>query len=896
MSLQIGQQLGSYEITSLLGAGGMGEVYRARDAKLKRDVAIKILPEEFSREADRLSRFQREAEIVAALNHPNIGTIYDIQEQNGTRFLVLELVEGETLAERTARSPIPVEEALNIAYQICEALEAAHEKGIVHRDLKPANVKIQRDGRVKVLDFGLAKAMENAPANTALSNSPTMLSGSMQGMVLGTAGYMSPEQARGRAADHRSDVFSFGCVLYEMLTGRRAFQGDDVSDTLASVLRSEPDWNLLPADLNPKLRDLLRRSLEKNPHMRWHAIADVRLEIEGAINDPRGLRLQTPVTTKRRPLWKRAMPVITAAVLTLVAAVIAWNFKPSPPMAITRFPFLLPDGQVWTNRGAHLVAISPDGANVVYAANDQLYLRSMAEMEARPIPGTGQTADTPFFSPDGRWLGFYASAERKLKKIAMTGGPAVTICDADAVYGASWSSDDTIFVGQGQKGIFRVSANGGKPEPVVSVKPGEIAHGPQLLPGGDYLLFTLAANGSATGWDQAQILVQSLKSGERKVLFEGGRDARYVPTGHILFASDTTLLAVAFDAKNLKVTSGPVPLLEGVRRPPAGSTAALQFSVAANGSMVYVPGGGAIRGSQRTLELVNHSGVRKALNIAAGFYDQPRISPNGKELAVHTDDGKERIVWIYDLAGITPIRRLTFGGANYRATWTLDGQRVVFTSDRDGDNGLFWQPADGNGPAELLAKSAPNMNLQSEAWSSDGKVLVLSVSRRGERSLSTLSVGTGETLKPLLPAYASNSSISPDGRWLAYTSNSFGRYDIYVVPFPPTGAKYQITTNGRDPLWSHDGKRLYYLESETAGTWRVVSVEVQTQPSFVFGKVTPLPINGIMAGGPRAYDITPDGTSFLVMIAKAESEKAPAEQINVVLNWFRELQERVPVK
>jgi len=503
MSVDVGTRLGSYEITALLGRGGMGEVYRARDTKLKRDVAIKILPNEFSRDADRVSRFQREAEVLASLNHPNIAAIYDLQEANGSRFLILELIEGETVADRIAHGPIPVEEALDIAKYICEAVEAAHEKGIVHRDLKPANVKITPEGKVKVLDFGLAKAMETQSPSATLSNSPTMLSGTIGGMILGTAAYMSPEQARGRAADQRSDVFAFGCVLFEMLAGRQAFQGEDVSDVLASVIKADVDLTLLPHNLNPRLNELLRRCLAKDRKHRWHAIADVRLELETIIADPRGERVLAVGSPKREPVWKRSLPIVAAILLTFaIAAIFLRNPRSSPPLAVTRFAISLPEGQTFTNPGRHLIVVSPDGANLVYVANQRLYVRSMSDMQIRPIEGSvgDRGVTTPFFSPDGRWVGFFDTSTQKLKKVAITGGPAIDICDlTENPFGVSWAADNQIFAGQGPKGILRVSADGGgKPQQAVAVQPGEVAYGPQLL-SGDSLLFTLQTGATPIG-------------------------------------------------------------------------------------------------------------------------------------------------------------------------------------------------------------------------------------------------------------------------------------------------------------------------------------------------------------------------------------------------------------
>ena len=902
MPLSAGTRLGPYEIVSALGAGGMGEVYRAHDTRLKRDVAIKVLLEVFAQDSDRLARFQREAELLATLNHPNIAIIHGLEVANGIHALVLELVDGPTLADRIAEGPLHAGEALPIARQIAEALAAAHEQTIIHRDLKPANIKLRPDGVVKVLDFGLAKIAEAGRAGEAdksnFTQSPTITTPAMTqaGVILGTAAYMSPEQAKGRPADKRSDVWAFACVLYEMLTGNRAFEGEDLSETLAAVLRGEPDWSALPPDVPASVVALLQRCLVKDSKRRVADISTALFVIDESVNVQPSI--VAPVNADRRPLWKRAIPIGVTGLLVVVTAVVVWNVRPSQPLiGVTRFAIMLPESETLTNAGSHVIAISPDGANVVYAANQQLYVRNVAEMDARPIQGTAQAAEEPFFSPDGRWLGFYASAERKLKKIAIIGGASVPICDADTVFGASWASDDRIFFGQAGKGILRVSANGGTPEPVFTLTSGGFADGPQMLPGGEALLFTLALSRTPSGWDRAQIVALSLKSGEKRVVIEGGSDARYAPTGHIVYAVDSTLLAVPFDPKTLQVTGGHVPVIEGVRRAPPGTTAAAQFSFSNNGSTVYVRGGGAAETTGLTLALVDRAGSRTPLNAPPGSYGQPRISPNGKQLAVHTDDGKERIVWIYDLTGGSPMRRLTFGGNNDRPTWTPDGQRVVFRSDREGDDGLFWQRADGSGSAERLARAEEGTTLQSEAWSRDGTVLILSVSRGGNRSLSTVGLGAEQKPKPLIAGYASNSSLSRDGRWLAYLSNS-GRGEVYVQPFPSLDAKYQVSTSGRDPLWSPDGHQLFYLQSKGAG-WQVMSVNTQTQPSFGFGNTTPLPIEGIIGFGPRAYDITPDGKAFVVLLPTSQTDrehKVLPDQINVTLNWFEELKQRVATK
>src|SRR5262249_26480668 len=478
MALQIRQQLGSYEITALLGKGGMGEVYLAHDSKLKREVAIKILPNEFSRDPERVSRFEREDEVLASLNHPNIAAIYDLQEVNDTRFLVLELVEGETLAERIQRGPIPVEEALNIAKLICEALEAAHEKGIVHRDLKPANVKVTPDAKVKVLDFGLAKALDSGPATPNLSNSPTLsLAATNAGLILGTAAYMSPEQAKGTEADLRSDVFSFGCVFYEMLTGRQAFHGESVSEILAAVLIRDADFSALPPNLNPRIQELLRRCLEKNPKRRWQAVGDLRAELETISTAPRAVSLATSGAAPQRPVWKRAIPIVASTIIfSILAAVTAWILKPSTSATITKFAVTLPEDQNFgPGTSRQLITISSDGTKLVYLANNQLFLRQMNEVDAHPIPGTannGGNITNPFFSPDGEWVGFFSVADAALKKIAISGGTAVTICKSSPPFGVSWDGKQIVFAEFG-KGIMRVAADGGVPETLVTVKTDE---------------------------------------------------------------------------------------------------------------------------------------------------------------------------------------------------------------------------------------------------------------------------------------------------------------------------------------------------------------------------------------------------------------------------------------
>jgi eukaryotic-like serine/threonine-protein kinase len=899
MGITIGTHLGTHEIIALLGKGGMGEVYRARDLKLKREIAIKILPDDFSSDADRVSRFQREAEVLASLNHPNIAQIYGLEESDQARCILMELVEGETLADRLKRGPISIEETLKIALQIADALEAAHDKGIIHRDLKPANVKITPDGKVKVLDFGLAKATESAPANAGMSHSPTLsMAATNAGVILGTAAYMSPEQANGFPADQRSDVFSFGCVFYEMLTGRQPFQGRTISEVMASVLVREPDWTLIPANLNPRIHELIRRCLEKDARGRWQAAGDMRVEIERLISDPAGMVSLPQQAAKPRPLWKGAIPVlVTAIVVGVIASIAAWNLKPPAPAAVTRFPLALPEAQNFSRTGRQFLAISRDGAKLVYVANNQLFLRQMSEMQPRPIPGADGDVANPFFSPDGQWIGFWSAHDTAIKKIALAGGASITICKADVPYGASWDGGTIVF--STGKGIMRVSANGGEPEVLVAGNSSELIHGPQILDHGRAVLFTVTTAQSPDRWDQAQIVVQSLPLKERKVLVRGGSDARYVSSGHIIYALSGNILAIPFDLKKLDVQGGPVPVIEGVMRAASSATAAAQLSFSENGTLVYVPGSSQAS-SERTLAIVDRSGKAEPLPLAPAAYDHPRISPDGKRIVVETDDGKGQILWVYEISGGTTLRRLTFGGNNSNPIWSQDGRYVLFTSDREGDNGLFRQPADGTGSAERLTKPEKGVSHFAQSIDPSGKTLAFFTGRGSNGGIWMLALDGDRKARQFVELPDStqvHASFSPDGRWVAYTSTEInGNAYIFVQPYPATGAKYQVTTElGAVPLWSPDGKQIFYW---SAG--KIFSIDVRTEPSFSFGKPAPLPLPPVrqIVPGFRSYDITPDGQRFIMVMSGAPTagQTFAAPQIDVVLNWFEELKQRVPLR
>ena len=899
MPLNAGTKLGAYDIVALIGAGGMGEVYRARDTRLKRDVAIKVLPDAFANDPERLARFQREAELLATLNHPNLGAVYGFEQSETASAIVLELIEGETLADRLQRGALPVKAALHIALQIAEALEAAHERGIIHRDLKPANIKITADDKVKVLDFGLAKAMESNPPGAAgvMSHSPTLsMMATQAGMILGTAAYMSPEQAKGFPADQRSDIFAFGTVLYEMLTGRQPFHGDTAPDVLASVIVRDVDFTALPANLNPRLRELLERCLEKNPKKRWQAIGDVRVEIEA------GLRSGTTQVMPVAASPVRARSAIAAAMVTACAltAIAVWNLKPAPhvqPPTVARFDLALSSGQRFTNTGRHLLAVSPDGTQLAYVANAQVHLRDLASGETKPLTGAASAGGvlTPAFSPDGKSLAFWSGADGTLKKIAVHGRDVpLPLTRVDRPFGVSWSGE-YLYVGQASKGIVRVPGAAGPAETIVSVESTQVAHGPQLLPDGDNLLFTLTTNTGADRWDKAAAVLQSLKTGRRTVLVQNATDARYVSTGHILYARGGVVFAAPFDTATLAVTGAEVPVIEGVRRAPAAAvnSGAVQFAISETGTLMYIPGD--VSGSQPLLALVDSQGKVAPLKLRPAPYSSPRLSPDGTTIAFELDTGEGPNVWIYELAGTSAMRRLTFGGRNRYPIWSADGSRITFQSDREGDAALFSQRADNTGSVERLTKPASGTAHIPDMWSPKGDMLLFSTMDGSTSSLSLLFypdrkiVGIGDIRGRIRP----NAAFSPDARWIAYQSIEGGRRSIFVEPFPVTGNKFQVVTgeNIAHPLWAPDGTGLFY----GTGPTQINFVSITTTPTFRFGD--PVRLHNQLVNdltGTRSYDVSKDGKTILGIAESDGTDASDAEQIRVVLNWFEELKQRVP--
>jgi Tol biopolymer transport system component len=904
MPLAAGTELGTHKILALLGVGGMGEVYKAHDAKLRRDVAIKVLPESFARDADRLARFRREAQLLASLNHTNIATIYNIEDSNGTTYLVMELVPGENLAERVKREgAVPVEESLTIAKQIAEALEAAHEKGIIHRDLKPANVKVTPEGKVKVLDFGLAKAFEGDPSTMDMSNSPTLSqAATMQGVILGTAAYMSPEQARGKAVDKRTDIWAFGCVLYELLTGKQTFHGEDVTDILAAVVRAEPDWQALPAATPLKVRNLLRRCLQKDRRQRFHDAGDIRIEIDEALAGPQSSETTASVPAVRSWRERLAWPV-AAGVLALIAIAFAIGFvlrAPKPPQPMRLSAEIGVDASLFTTRGASAI-LSPDGTRLVLVAtgSDQkrrIYVRSIDQLQATTLSGT-ENADDPFFSPDGQWIGFFADG--KLKKISVQGGAAVTLCDAPNDRGGSWGDDGTIVFAPDNRGaLFKVSSAGGIPQPLTTLdkQAGENTHRwPQMLPGGKAVLFTSSSNGGTTGSLNADIVVYSMTTGQRKILQRGGSYARYLPSGHMVYMQEDTLFAVPFDLNRLEVTGQAAPILEGV----ANYTNSLgaQFSFSDTGNLVYVAGHSAAQ--VVSIYWMDREGKFTPLRETPGVFRNPAFSPDGKRLALEINDGKRSDVWVYEWERDT-LTRLTFAGNNnISPAWAPDGQRIVYSSqEKGGVSNLWWIRADGAGDAQRLAES--KVQQYAGSWRPDGKVLAFFQNNpsTGDDIMTLPIAGDDKSgWKPGEPKPFVNSTFnelfpafSPDGRWLAYQSNESGNREVYVRPFPGPGGKWQASTGGGHmPKWSRNGKEFFY---RTTDDKIMVAAYTASGDSFHADKPqlwSPGQFTELLGGGDLNFDLHPDGMRFAVLKAPGEEKAAAVNHVSFIVNFFDEV-------
>jgi serine/threonine-protein kinase len=886
VALTPGTRLGAYELIAAIGAGGMGEVYRARDTRLNRDVAIKALPALVANDPERVARFEREAQLLAALNHPHIAAIYGVEEQEGSRFLVLELVEGESLAARLTSGPVPLDDAIEIGREIADALAAAHDKGIIHRDLKPANVMLTAGGRVKVLDFGLAKALgsEGASATADAMNSPTLtaVAPTEAGMILGTAAYMSPEQAKGRPADKRSDVWAFGCVLFELLTGKRTFTGEDVSETLAAVLRADPDWSALPKTLPPTVRALLEGALVKQSSQRLADISTAQFLLS-----PSAIAgLGSSASAARAAPGRRSarLGLVAAAVVGAAMAAIAfWALRPTVSAGstrLTRLAFTLPAGDQIAALALPSLALSPDGTQVVYSGlhegTQQLFVRALDSAQPMPLAGT-EGASMPFFSPDGRWVAFFALGQ--MKKVSVTGSGLQTLCPVGSPRGGSWGADGTIYFAPSNiSGLSAVSSAGGTPREIthLDVANSEVSHRwPQLLPGGTAVLFSVW---TGPGWDEHQIVVQSLSSGERRVLVRGGSSGIYVSGGYLVYSRADALFAVPMDLGRLEVgNSAPVALTEQVRDE---SDEGAHFAVSDTGGLIFLAGGASRL--ERTLVWVDRAGHSTPLPVPPRHYSEIALSPDGRQVALQIEDGTHGI-WIYDLARTTLTPFVVAGGSSQAPLWTPDGTRIVYRGTRNGFRNLFWKAVDGTSPEERLTTKAGTSQTPG-SWSADGQTLVYSESS-GAGDLWSLH--QGQPPQPVLatPDGEGNPRLSPDSRWLAYHSNASGRPEVYVQPFPGPGPRETISVGGgSEPVWSSTGHELFYLDRDT-----MMVVDITTAPKFMAGAPRRLFQGQYKASttGTSSYAVSRDGQRFL-RIQSVRPEQPPTE-IHVVLNWVEEL-------
>jgi serine/threonine protein kinase len=868
-----GRRLGAYQVHSRIGAGGMGEVYRARDTKLGRDVAIKILPRLFTSDPERLARFEREARVLASLNHPHIGAIYGLEDADGLPALVLELVDGETLADRIARGPIPLTDALAIARQIADALEAAHERDIVHRDVKPANIKVTPNGVVKVLDFGLAK-ISDAASGGASSLRATTPAVSTPGVILGTAAYMSPEQAKGKEAGRTSDVWAFGCVLYELLTGRRVFEGVTAGEVLGEVLQTEPDWGALPDESPESIRRLLRRCLQKEPRSRLHDMADVRLEIEDAQIAPTGAESQRLVTVRPRtwPLW-----TALACVTFVAVAIVMWVIRARPTAPEVRLEVTTPPSSDPVS-----LAVSPDGERIVFSAgaedDSRLWVRALNSVSTQTLTGT-RGARFPFWSPDSRSIGFFADG--KLKRIDVDSGAVDVLADASMGRGGTWNQDGVILFTQNTGGsIVRVSASGGSQSPqILGEAQGGFQRFPQFLPDGRHFLYYVIGSPEVRG-----VYVGTLDGLKGHRVLDADAPAVYTASGLLLFVRQATLLAQGFDP--IRGLSGtPFTMAQGIAVDPVVNVAALSTSAA--GPIVYRTGLG---GGQRQLVWFDRSGktLGKVGDPDNSGSTNPSLSPDGQLLARNRTVNGNNDVWVLEL-GRGVLSRSTFDAGNdIFPVWSPDGGRIVFASDRQGAFAdLYEKPASGEEKAERLLLATPQSKYPTD-WSPDGRFVLYRATdtKTGQDVWAVPLVGDRKPSPVFQTTFDErDGQFSPDGQWVAYESNESGRSEIYVEAFPPAGGKRQISTNGGAQVrWRRDGTELFYIALDgrlIATPIRFASNRRAVEP----GSPVPLfttAIGGALQGNLRQqYSVSPDGNRFLMNTVAGEAVASP---ITIVLN------------
>jgi serine/threonine-protein kinase len=869
ITLTRGSRVGEYEVRTLLGSGGMGEVYRARDTRLDRDVAIKVLPAYLSSDRDRLRRFEQEAQATAAVNHPNILSVFQFGSYQGAPYLVTELLEGETLRELIRRGPIAQRKVIDLAIQIAQGLAAAHGKGIVHRDLKPENLFLTKDGRIKILDFGLAKLIGLEPRADTQGAADTE-----PGMILGTVNYMAPEQVRGQAADNRSDIFAFGVIIYEMLSGKRAFQRQTPADTMSAILKEDPP--LLPEALAPALSRIVRRCLEKNPDQRFQSASDLGFALEAitTMSDTSSAQL---VNKPRRP-WSIAVGGLLV-VAGLLAAVL-WLRKSAPSdqgVSQVKFSVALPSNDSIGEYVGSSVALSRDGTKLAYVVNHgterSIFIRPLNQLEGTSVAGT-ERGSAPFFSPDGEWLGF--AADGKLKKVAVKGGQPQTLCDVAVMPGATWGPDDTIVYSPNfNVGLFAISARGGKPQRLTTPKSGEFHFLPDFLPGGKEVLFTIW-NGTSSSLDESRTAVLSLDTGKVRVILEGGWSARYAPS-HLLYIEGESLLSVPFDWEQLRVTGRPEEIARGIWKNLYVGVAYL--ATANNGTFAYISGGAG--GPQRSLVWVNRTGERQVISRARHPYSAPRLSPDGRHIALWIMHDIVANIWNYDPARDT-FARLTFFGDDHTVAWSPNGKQVAFESSRNGPHQLFVVSAEGGDPVQVTSGNSEHYLCD---WSPDGRRLAY-VDWNSERGadLWTLDLDSKVTSPVANTRFMEKQgTFSPDGHWIAFTSDEAGQYQIYVQAFPGPGPKRQVSSGGgEEPAWSRSGKELFY---RLGGQVFVVPMEEKNgamnsgRPKLLFQGLFNYTITFS-----RTYDVGPDGR--LLMVAEPEGPLAP-RQIDVIVNGRR---------
>jgi eukaryotic-like serine/threonine-protein kinase len=892
MPLASGTIVGPYVVGASLGAGGMGEVYRARDTKLKRDVAVKVLHEISPTDGERKLRFEREAELLASLNHPNIAHLYGLEDTGGVHALVMELVEGATLAERIAQGPIALEEAVMLARQIVDGMEYAHERGIIHRDLKPANIKVTPDGQVKILDFGLAKALAGDIGEGDIATSPTIsVAATSAGVLLGTAGYMSPEQAKGKSVDRRADIWAFGCVLYEMLTGKPAFDGETITDKLAAVVRAEPELSQLPEKTPQRIRELLQRCLIKDPKQRLQAIGEARIALDKWLADRRDDGpARAPAHSERiKWVWVRGAVALISTIAAIAFGWIVRNGTPSERQEVRAYIKPGASESLALSGTTSGFALSPDGRRLAYVANtsdgkSMLWLRPMNSTLAQPLPGT-DGANSPFWSPDSRFVGFYAGG--KLKKIDASGGPPVVLCDAGEGRGGSWSRAGVIlFTPDRFSAIYRVSAAGGPATPVTTLdrSKNERAHRwPNFLPDGRHFLYVAGGPSTPKENPTNAIMVGALDSNESKTLFSNYTNAVYA-LGYLLFLRQHTLMAQPFDAKRLEFKGDPIPIADPVISDESRIHGL--FSASENGVLTYVEGSS---GHDRQLVWVDRSG-KQVGEVAGGAdsYADPQISPDGKRVLIALESG-ESDLWIYDVMRAVKTR-LTFGSAlsqsNMAGVWSRDGRQVAYTSVRSGKYAICQKATDGSGKEEIVVSGMTSAYLND--WSPDGKLIAYLTSKQAGAPAETWILPLADPSKPY-PFLQSDfhqvaARFSPDGKYLAHVSTESGRPEVYVVPFPGPGGKSQVSMRGGFwPRWRRDGKEIYFISPDN----KVMAAEVSPSGGRLeVGTVHALFETRLYRSSGSPFDVTGDGQRFLI------NRWEPSSSIMLIENWDAELKKK----